>query len=55
MALAASAILRAPVLGPLQFEIDDVANHPGRTKNTYIDAAPIAARVQPRSGPVKAG
>jgi len=25
------------------------------TKNTYIDAAPIAARVQPRSDPVKAG
>jgi hypothetical protein len=25
------------------------------TKNTYIDVAPIAARVRPRSEPAKAG
>ncbi len=48
----------APEGGVVQFDMVDVIEFRDGllwTKNTYVDAAPIAARVQPRSGPVKAG
>ena len=47
-----------PEGGPVQFDMVDVIEFRDGllwTKNTYIDAAPIAARVQPRGAPVTAG
>ena len=47
-----------PEEGLVQFDMVDVIEFRDGllwTKNTYIDAAPIAARVQPRSAPITAG
>jgi len=57
--LAASGTLATtPEEGAVRFDMVDVIEFRDGllwTKNTYIDAAPIAARVQPRSAPVAAG
>jgi len=48
----------APEGGAVRFDMVDVIEFRDGllwTKNTYIDAAPIAAQVQPRGDPVKAG
>ena len=47
-----------PEGGLVQFDMVDVIEFRDGllwTKNTYIDAAQIAARVQPRSAPITAG